>query len=165
MMPEALWLSVDTRAGVLIDTNLLVLLVVGTVNRNRIEVFKRTNQYTPEHYDFLVAILHGFDRWFTVAHVLGEVSNLTDLSGSERLQGRELLKRTISVMTEAEIPSRLAAEDTVYNNLGLTDAAIAAVARRHRCVLLTDDLDLYLAAIPDVEALKFSHMWARAWGV
>jgi hypothetical protein len=32
--------------GLLIDTNLLVLFAVGTVNRNRIEKFKRTRQYT-----------------------------------------------------------------------------------------------------------------------
>lgn len=165
MMPGALWLDVDTRAGVLIDTNLLILLIVGTVNRNRIQNFKRTNQYTPEHYDFLVGILNHFQQWFTVAHVMAEVSNLTDLSGSERTMARQLLKQTISTMTEAEMPSRLAAEDTLYNNLGLTDAAIAAVVRARRCTLLTDDLDLFLAATREVSALKFSHLWSRAWGL
>jgi hypothetical protein len=33
-------------AGLLIDTNLLVLLTVGAVSRNRIETFKRTRQYS-----------------------------------------------------------------------------------------------------------------------
>lgn len=42
--------------GVLVDTNLLVLLIVGAVNRERISRFKRTNHYTcglgPSQWDF-----------------------------------------------------------------------------------------------------------------
>ena len=40
------WSGFDSRAGLLIDTNLLVLFVVGGVNRDRIESFKRTRQYS-----------------------------------------------------------------------------------------------------------------------
>ena len=154
MIRGDLWLDVDTRAGVLIDTNLLVLFAVGTVNRNRISAFKRTNKYTPQDYDLLV--LQAFGKWFTVAHVLAEVSNLTDLSGMERLQVREFLKQTISLLHEDPMPSSRAAEDSVYNILGLTDAAIAAVARKHNCIVLTDDLDLYLAVTAEISALNFS---------
>ena len=162
-MPGTFWLGADTRSGVLIDSNLLVLQAVGTVNANRIVVFKRTNQYTRQDYDLLVQVLHYFKRWFTVAHVLAEVSNLTDLFGNERRQVREVLKQIISLTHEEAIPSSLAAEDRVYNSLGLTDAAIAAVARKHDCVLLTDDLDLYLAVTAEITAIKFSHLRARAW--
>jgi hypothetical protein len=33
-------------SGLLVDTNLLVLFAVGTVNLDRIETFKRTSKYT-----------------------------------------------------------------------------------------------------------------------
>src|ERR1039458_1874586 len=85
-------------AGLLVDTNLLVLYAVGTVNRNRIETFKRTRQYTMDDYDLLVRMLGNFEHLYTVAHVLAEVSNLTDLPGPERLQARLVLKKTISVL-------------------------------------------------------------------
>ena len=45
----------ERTAGLIVDTNLLVLYVVGSVNPERIETFKRTR----------------------LAHVLAEVSNLT----------------------------------------------------------------------------------------
>ena len=153
-----------TIAGLLVDTNLLVLYAVGTVNRNHIETFKRTRQYTKADYDLLVRVLTNFPRLYTVAHVLAEVSNLTDLPGAERLHARLILKETIFVLNEAEMSSSRAAEDRLYQDLGLVDAAIGAVARTHNCAVLTDDLDLYLRLIQDnVNVFNFTHVRARAW--
>ena len=39
--------------GVLVDTNLLVLYLVGKVNKNRILNFKRTQKYTVEDFELL----------------------------------------------------------------------------------------------------------------
>lgn len=127
------------------DTNLLVLFVVGKVNGNRIETFKRTSRYAKADYDFLLRLLGTFKTLYTVPHVLAEVSNLTDLPGSERERARSVLKREISLLHEPEIPSAQAAGDVLYPKLGLVDAAIGAVARAHNCTVLTDDLDLSLA--------------------
>ena len=160
------WQELESTAGLLIDTNLLVLFTVGTVNRNRIETFKRTRQYTKTDYDLLLQVLQQFKPLYTVAHVLAEVSNLTDLPGSERLQARRVLKETLSVLDEAEMPSIRAAEDRVYEDLGLADAAIAALARDQNCAVLTDDLDLYLLLSRDnMNVLNFTHLRERAWGI
>jgi hypothetical protein len=48
-------------AGLLVDTNLLVLLTVGTVNRNRIDTFKRTRQYSQADYDLLLKFVAQFN--------------------------------------------------------------------------------------------------------
>ncbi len=166
MISGGLGLRSAASAGLLVDTNLLVLFAVGTVNRNRIETFKRTRQYTKADYDLLVRVLTNFYPLYTVAHVLAEVSNLTDLPGRERLQARNVLKETISALHEAEMPSARAAEDRLYEDLGLVDAAIGAVARTHNCAVLTDDLDLYLRLSHDnVSVFNFTHVRARAWGI
>src|ERR1039458_6191862 len=102
MTSAGLGLDSAAGAGLLVDTNLLVLFAVGAVNRDRIETFKRTRQYTKIDYDLLVGVLAKFERWYTVAHVLAEVSNLTDLPGPERLRARHVLKKTISLLNEAE---------------------------------------------------------------
>jgi len=155
-----------TGSGLLVDSNLLVLFAVGTVNRNRIETFKRTRQYTKADYDLLVRVLARFEPLYTVAHVLAEVSNLTDLPGPEGLRARLVLKTTISSLDEAKMPSALAAEDRLYQHLGLVDAAIGAVARAHNCAVLTDDLDLYLRLSHDnVKVLNFTHLREQEWGV
>ena len=72
--------------------------------------------------------MDGYRRWFTVAHVLAEVSNLTDLPGTEGSRAREILKRTVSVLEEPPVPSIRATNDSFYPRLGLTDASIAVVA-------------------------------------
>jgi predicted nucleic acid-binding protein len=150
----------------LVDTNLLVLLAVGMVNRDRIENFKRTRQYTVQDFDLLLRVLGRWRSLHTVPHVLAEVSNLTDLPGSERPKVRQVLKETISVLTEVELSSVRAAQDPIYPALGLVDAAIAAVAREHECTVLTDDLDLYLRLQRDnLQVLNFTHLRARALGV
>jgi hypothetical protein len=51
-------------------------------------------------------VLDKFEPLYTVAHVLAEVSNLTDLRGPERLLARRVLKETVSLLKEAEMPVR-----------------------------------------------------------
>jgi predicted nucleic acid-binding protein len=153
-------------ARLLIDTNLLVLFAVGSVNRSRIESFKRTRQYTIGDFELLLRVLSQWSSLYTGAHILAEVSNLTDLPGPERPQIRALLGNTILILTEAEIPSARATEDPVYGGLGLVDAAIAAVAREHQCTVLTDDLDLYLMLQRDkIEVVNFTHLRASVLGI
>ena len=153
-----------TSGGLLIDANLLVLFTVGTVNRNRIESFKRTRRYARTDYDLLLRVMERFNPLYTVAHVLAEVSNLTDLSGPERSLAREVLRKTISLLSEVAMPSAYAAEEPLYDRLGLVDASIGAVARSQRCTVLTDDLDLYLLlASQKVEVINFTHLRAYEW--
>jgi predicted nucleic acid-binding protein len=166
MNAEQSWLAAARVGGLLVDTNLLVLFAIGTVNRDRIEQFKRTRQYTKTDHELLLRVLEQFEPLYTVAHVLAEVSNLTDLSGPERLQARRVLKETISLLNEAQMPSALAAEHRAYERLGLVDAAIVTLARNHRCVVLTDDLDLYLSlSREELNVINFAHLRAAAWGI
>lgn len=158
-------LSSNRTAGLLIDTNLLVLFIVGTVNPNRINSFKRTSKYDRDDFDLLIRLLNSVNKpLFTVTQVMAEVSNLTDLSGPERLLARQSLKRTIGILHEPEVPSVNAAQDSKFERLGITDAAILTVAREHRCAVVTDDLDLYYALSQDnSEVLNFAHLQLRGW--
>jgi hypothetical protein len=45
MIPVGLGFDSARSSGFLVDTNLLVLFAVGTVNLDRIETFKRTSKY------------------------------------------------------------------------------------------------------------------------
>jgi predicted nucleic acid-binding protein len=107
----------------------------------------------------LLRVLGKFNKLYTVAHVLAEVSNLTDLPGAEEQQARRFLKDTISSLSEVAMSSSEAAEDRHYQKLGLVDAAICAAARAHNCTVLTDDLDLYhLLSHDKVNVHNFTHM-------
>ena len=149
------------RPGLLVDTNLLVLYIVGRVNPARIGQFKRTRKYAIDHFEFLCRLL---DRWsclYSVPHVFTEVSNLTDLQGHELACARVALRETITEFDEEMLPSNEAASGPLYGRLGLTDSAIAQVALKLDCEVLTDDLDLYLSLWDQkVVAHNFMHLYA-----
>lgn len=145
--------------GLLVDTNLLVLMVVGTVNRERIPYFKRTSSYTPVDWDLLAGILEQISHRYTLPHVLSEVSGLTDLKGPELGVARITLRKLISLLQEIPMPSGEACADPVYLRLGITDAAIAAAARQNGCSVLTNDSGLYTALSADgLHVVMFDHI-------
>jgi len=160
------WSGFRNGAGLLIDTNLLVLFIVGSVNPDRIERFKRTSQYTRSDYQLLLRVLECFEPLYTSAHVMAEVSNLTDLTGVERLFARRKLKDMLAILQEPWMPSARAAQSAPYESLGLTDAAIMALAREHKCAVLTADFNLYQALSGDgLPVLYFAYLQELSWGV
>jgi rRNA-processing protein FCF1 len=159
-------LALRETGGLLIDTNLLVLFVVGSVNLNRIENFKRTRKYSRADFKLLLRVIDKFKPLYTLAHVMAEVSNLTDLTGRERVQARQILKSLLTMLEEPVLASLQAAQGRSYNGHGLVDAAIASLAAENKCTVLTDDLDLYLALSREgVTVVNFAHLQAREWRV
>ena len=118
--------STSTRgSGLLVDTNLLLLYLIGRTNKNRISKFKRTQAYTID-----------IRAWFV-----------------RRVEGSR----------EHYDESRQLVKETCFQRLGLTEAAIAALARRN-CLLLTDDFDLYSTLVKQgVDAINFNHLRSRDW--
>src|SRR5579883_2034642 len=105
--------------GVLIDTNLFVLFIVGSVERDRISRFKRTQAYTPADWDLLTGLIGQIPRRYVVAHVLAEVSSLTDMKGADLATARQILRRTISLMEEIPVPSLARMRIATLSTVGL----------------------------------------------
>ncbi|HTX33715.1 MAG TPA: PIN domain-containing protein [Bryobacteraceae bacterium] len=131
----------------MIDANLVVLLVVGYVDQNRIPLFKRTSHYTAQDWEALTAILEYTPRRYSTAHVLSEASNLTDMKGPQLDEARAMLHRAISQWEELPIASLDACRSPYYRRLGLTDAAIILTAQQRGCSVVTSDFGLYLALL------------------
>jgi hypothetical protein len=141
-----------------------VLFTVGSVRPDRIDSFKRTSVYNREDYELLVQVMNSFKPLYTVAHVMAEVSKLTDLKGTERVLSRRVLADTIAVLNEPHVSSLRASGNPYYEDLGLTDSAITIVAREQKCEVLTDDLDMYLSLAEEgLPVVKFSHLGERNW--
>ncbi len=148
--------------GLLIDSNLLVLLLVGRTNPARIANFKRTSAYDLAAYELLEQFVSAFDRKLTTPHILTEVSNLTSLSGHEFASCRALMKDFVEVTEELFELSRVVVQDHAFPRLGLTDAAIAKLGTN--VLVVTDDFDLY-RALParGIDTINFSHMRSVGW--
>jgi len=149
--------------GVLVDTNLLVLLLVGRVNRRRILNFKRTQDFTIEDFDLLENLVKWFGSLIATPHVLSQVSDLADLPGRELREIRQLFKSIVEGVEEFYEPSRVLVADPIFERHGLTDAAIASVCSNGTLVL-TADVVLQLALQRrDADALNFNHVRPLAW--
>jgi hypothetical protein len=127
--------------GVLVDTNLLVLFLIGLVNKRRILSFKRTQDFTIEDFDPLSRLIYWFGKLVTTPHVLSQVSDLTE----SHEEGKMLVSHPL------------------FSRLGLADAAIATVCTRGTLVLTTD-LNLQSALQQrGADALNFNHVRPLAW--
>lgn len=149
---------------ILIDSNLLLVLMVASVDRDQVARFKRTRRYTAEDADLLLKYVAQFDQVLVTPHVLTETSNMTG-----QMTGR--LLDDVRILTAALVPTwveqREASVDVVgdpmFRRFGLTDAAIRRAATRETTVL-TDDLELfaYLTNV-GVSAVNFNHIRPLGW--
>ena len=147
-------------SGYFIDTNLLVLLVVGSVGRELIEKHRRLREYSAEDYEILIDLLDRVERVFVTPNTLTETSNLlAQHAEPERSRFFDRLRFVIHESEEIVVASAVASSNSAFNRLGLTDAALLEVVTPET-PLVTVDLDLYLAANASGQevALNFTHL-------
>lgn len=150
--------------GILIDTNLLLLLFVGGFKPKLIGKFKRLSTYVPEDYVTLTNFIARFKSTLTTPNILTEVSNLAgQLKGKDRVECFSNFSNQLTVFTEFYIESCKAASEVAFPKLGLTDAAITILAREQHLVL-TDDFSLYQRILgAGFDAINFNHIRTLYW--
>jgi hypothetical protein len=132
-------------AGIFLDTNLLLLYLIGKFDPDRIERFKRTEKFSYEDFQILLRIMRPFKIIRTLPHVLAEVNSLSGQLHSNILASfREKFKAQIELFQEASPTSINASQRPEFRYLGLTDAAII-LESIGKWLVLTDDLPLYVA--------------------
>jgi len=147
----------------LINTNLLLVLLVGAQDREQIARFKRTKKYSLEDYDTLANYVAGFRRVVVTPNVLTEVSNLAGQL-AEPLRSRVLAQLGVfaaSQATERYIPSSEAVKERDFLRFGLADASVALAANdpEGKVAVLTDDVALYEKLLGEnVLAVNFYHL-------
>ncbi len=150
------------RCPLLIDTNLLVLFIVGTAAKEYIAKHKKLTAFTVEDYDILVRIVSDASEVLVTPNTLTETSNLAAYIG-EPARSRVLdVLRTVSTNSrESYVPSSSAARRSEFIWLGLADAALLEVAAKN-VTLLTTDFNLYNAALTKgAKAFNFNHLRDR----
>jgi rRNA-processing protein FCF1 len=155
------------QKGILIDTNILLLWIVGSVNRQRISKFNRTEKFVPEDYDLLLRLLEYFlPKIVTTPNILTEVNSLANQIGEpERSQCYTKLAQAVVRLDEHYIESNIAVEVNSFTRFGLTDCGILELARGgthpegNRYLVLTDDLKLAIhLQNSGVDAINFNHL-------
>jgi len=150
--------------GILIDTNILLLWCVGTVNPKRISKFNRTEKFVVEDYETILKNLQYFSKIVTTPQILTEVNNLVNQVGEpERFQCLQVLAKQMTILDEFYIASAEIGKRDKFTKFGLTDCGIIEVARDKNLVL-TDDFKLanYLPKT-GIDTLNFNNFRADGW--
>ncbi len=147
-----------SRSGLLVDSNLLLLLLVGRTEPERVELFKRTkDRLNRGDYDLLETFVERFSRVLTTAHILTEVSNLGALKGEVLSRFRSAMSSGIALMDELHRDSKSVSAHSAFKRLGLADAAIMTLCSK--TLVLTDDAALFVSLHGEgIDAINFNHI-------
>jgi hypothetical protein len=127
--------------GILVDTNLMLLVLVGQYNVSRIATFKRTKKYTPRIYEIVIQVISQFKKRLTTPQIMTEVDNLSrNLRTDEWQSISGALNELIPTYAEVATPTAILSLHRLHSAIGLTDRSIMNVPD---VLVFTDDLPLY----------------------
>jgi hypothetical protein len=142
--------------SILIDTNVLMLLIIGTWHREGVPRHRRTAIFTVTDFDLLQEQLRRFDRVVTTPGIVTEASNLMGNDFHETIAPTFIGVCTPIVEITHPKAEVMAAEG--FPRLGFADAS-AIGALDAETILLTDDLSLYSQALYEgYDAINFNHL-------
>lgn len=94
------------RGAVVIDTNLMVLLIVGSASREYIPKHKHLSGYTVDDFDMLGLLLSEFSDIVLLPHIVSEVSSLSrQIDEPARTKIQSALRTLIETCAEIPVPS------------------------------------------------------------
>jgi hypothetical protein len=145
--------------GLLVDTNLLLVFLIGQLDPKLIARFKRTQAFSPSEFRLLARFLAEFQKTYTTPNILTEINSLANqLPEKTRTDFLVLFRKQIELVAEQYVPSVQISSEPLFKKCGLTDAATVVIARQ-RLLVLTDDFRLcgYLES-QRVDFVNFNHI-------
>jgi|ERR1035437_4824594 rRNA-processing protein FCF1 len=163
MTDPAKQLLTYSRLGVVIDSNLLLLLFLGGYDRRQIATNDRLSKFNEEDYNLLIRVLEPFERIVTTPNILTEVSNLSNaIPESKKADYFAAFASRVVLLDEQHVLSATALTSR-WAKFGLTDAVIATIAK-NQYLVLTDDFRLSQSLQSDgIDALNFNHLREAYW--
>lgn len=150
--------------GLILDANLLLLLVVGSASKKYISRHKRLRAYSETDFDLLIKIISNAPTILVTPNTLTETSNLIGyIDKPARIKIFEVFSAYIRLADERYCESRQAVTRKEFVRLGLTDSVLLHETT-DSFILLTADLDLYLAALNEgCPVQNFNHLRETAY--
>lgn len=122
----------------IIDTNLLLLLVIGAIEEGRhIRNSKRLNAFDKQDYQVVLRCMENFDKVFITPYIATEVSNLIDLRGYARIKAYKMARVLFSQFKKINPVIDDDCAPDYFLNYGITDSSLILLAPNYH--VLTDD--------------------------
>ncbi|SRR5712692_10397115 len=150
--------------GILVDTNVLLLYLVGKYDRSRIKKFDRTAKFSERDYEILSEILESFEKVVTTPNILTEVGNLSNkLKDDVRLEYYNVFSNYISDSDELYIESKKICSLDYFQKFGLTDCGIINLVQG-KYLVITDEFHLtkYLEK-NNIDVINFTQLLPYYW--
>lgn len=122
------------KKGVLIDTNLALLYIVGSYDTLRLRKHSRTQIFSEDDFDRFSKFVNFFDSKIASPHVLTETGNL--LGADDELRG--VFASYIASVTEIFLHGKELTASRAFVPFGLTDTGILEIAK-NKYLVATDD--------------------------
>lgn len=150
--------------GIIIDTNIMLLLFIGNFNQSIISKFKRTQAYNSDDYEYLVKFIKLFKIVLTLPNILTEVNSLSNqLDKKYKKSYYTFFSKSVQILDERYIPSKIISKSEKFWQFGLTDTAIEILAYDNYLVLSSDaSLCKYLYN-KNIDAINFAHLMEYGW--
>lgn len=124
---------------IVIDTNALIVLLVGLIDTRLISQHKRTSIYDEQDFRDLVSVIESFDRLVVLPNVWTEVDNLLNkFSGDYKYLYMTKTCETMKASSEKYIMSLKGTESHSYYDLGLTDSLLLELAKGSELLITSD---------------------------
>lgn len=125
--------------AVIIDSNLLLLAIVGSLRQDLVGKHRRLREFRKADYSLLQSEISEFQKFFTLPNVITEVSNLIGSGKQEICNGAcESLAQFVSSADEVYRASKDVVSLPQFFRLGLTDAALLHVSQTGTTTITTD---------------------------
>ncbi|MDO9298441.1 hypothetical protein [Bradyrhizobium sp.] len=122
-----------------LDTNLIILLIVGLADEKSVPTHKRTRAYSVNDFRLLLKIISTYEDMRVIPNALSEASNLLDFEG-DGLPAKifACFSHFVSTTKECYIPSLDALQRNEIRRLGLTDTATLELGKEGFHILSAD---------------------------
>ncbi|MDZ7713448.1 MAG: hypothetical protein U5L06_10195 [Rhodovibrio sp.] len=123
------------------DSNLLLLFLIGEIDVDEIDRKKRVQIYDKDDYYALKTFIQKFVRLYTTPNIITEVSNLLGRKPKFGSVYDIALSNFIVSSMESYVPSEQASNDPFFASFDIADTVSKVLAARGK-LLLTDDYQL-----------------------
>lgn len=154
------------NSNLILDTNLLILLIVGNYDPNFISNCDLTSSYNKDDFQLLKRYLKLQSSIYITPEILAELSNQSFFLKDPKLRAyQEILVYQLTKIKEKYIPLGILLNNTeMFFKFGFTDLSIYELAKKEGYVVLTDDFKLHnILSTKKINTLSFNHIRGMVW--
>ena len=143
--------------NLIIDTNLLLLLVIGAVEEGRhIASSKRLDGYTKDDYDRVWAIVSDYDKVYITPYIATEISNLIDLTGHSKEIAYQVAYLLFTKFFEIETEINVDCSHELFTAFGITDCSLMRLSAQYNILTADHRLCTLLYAVAPNNVVQYN---------